>query len=661
MQRALVIIISILFSFREGFSQIGSSGHAWDSLKHKLPLTKNDTSRVLLLADIASAYGVNNIDSLNAYGRFSLALSQKIQFSRGEVTALNVLGVAYQLLGEYPKSLEYFYRALEIAEKKNYDYETAICYEWIGGTYWFLTDYSKAIDFYQKSIDLFKVIPNDTRTSAWIRFNIMSIGQAYLDWNRPDSAHDYLLQYFNATQKDEFWHPYALYLLGDCLFQRGDRDTSFQYLRKSIAAATVNKDYFAQSEACAVLSRFFKTIIQNDSAIYYAKMGLAGSKGLRYKLGAYKNIKLLAEEYEQLNALEALHYRKMYDSVNDDMYGSKKVQELQKTLAEEQRRQQISRQAQTEKENRIKQYGFIGGLVIMLIIASILYANNQQKKKANDLLQKQKLEIENTLARLKTTQAQLVQSEKMASLGELTAGIAHEIQNPLNFVNNFSEVNAELIAEAKTAIGEGKSAEAMDLLSSLNENQEKINQHGKRADAIVKGMLLHSRGAAGQKEPTDINALVDEYLRLSYHGFRAKNRDFNATINTHFEHDIVKVDVIAQDIGRVLQNIFYNALYAVSEKKKRLADGFTPNLLVQTAKSSGHIEIRIKDNGYGIPEKIKEKIFQPFFTTKPAGQGTGLGLSLAYDIIVKEHGGSISFDSREGEYTEFFFRLPLQI
>jgi signal transduction histidine kinase len=267
--------------------------------------------------------------------------------------------------------------------------------------------------------------------------------------------------------------------------------------------------------------------------------------------------------------------------------------------------------------------------------------------------------VHNALNELKATQTQLVQAEKMASLGELTAGIAHEIQNPLNFVNNFSEVSIELLAELKEEEEKGNKEDVIAITDDLTQNLEKIRHHGKRADAIVKGMLQHSQSGTGTKEPTNLNALADECMRLGYHGLRAKDKSFNAELITHLDETLPKVNIIPQDIGRVLLNLFNNAFYAVNQKSKTAGADYKPEVSVTTSAENGFVIIKVKDNGIGIPDTIKDKIMQPFFTTKPTGEGTGLGLSLTYDMVVKGHGGSITLDTKEGEYSAFTIRLPL--
>jgi signal transduction histidine kinase len=1243
------LIVSILFSFCAAFSQIGGTNQLRAEIRNELSKAKNDTSRVLIMADLANAYWTNNPDSANKFANRSLTLAEKIQYKRGKVVALNAVALALQLIGDFPKSLQYLSKSLQLSQENDFILERGVANLWIGSAYWFLLDYENSLIAYNKSRRIFESIASKQNVAAWIRLVDICYGQTYVDWNKLDSAYPYLSNYYSSTLNDSFWHPVALYNFGDCLFKCGDRKIAFDYLRSSVAGAALNGDSITVSEACAVLARFFDTTGQTDSVIGYAKRGLEAARAISYEAGMHKSSKWLARVYEQIDAKRALLYRKIFDSVNEDMYGAAKVQQLQKTLADYQRQQQINQQAQAEKENRIKQLLFIGGLIIMLVIALILFANNQQKKKANHLLKHQKKEIETqkekaedalsalkiakgelemknrdlevesalervrsrtnamvksaelreviqlvfqelihlgfkihaagflvdfdpvnwnfwvaipgnpyadkfiipdfdhplfnqmreaktrgidfftetypqqeknvfmqhffdhsgnvkiteerlkfilsgsglatsfvrgnntmlfvfnyhgiacsqientilkrfgnafeqtytrfsdlqyaevqakeatieaalekvrgkamamhdsqdlsstasqvfgelrklginpfrcgvalkeensrrtqiytssisrdgssslalvgwtmlsnlpvfdlliekraknedyfpvlrgeeikayyehlkselsvglsmpyipdwergvaqygyfmsisvgwlyawseapyneaevkilkrfasvidltfrrfreleqsetntkeavrrssldrvraeiasmrntidldritpliwnelnilnvsfircgvfimdeknsviqtflstpegksiavvqvpfdtpgkladiitnwrnkklysdrwvgpdfnelanifvkegafsskeqylhslpeegfflnlfpfiqgmlyvgsmqqleeeetkliqslanafstayaryedfnhlesakhqiekTLSELKATQAQLIQSEKMASLGEITAGIAHEIQNPLNFINNFAQVNEEFIEETEDAIRKGQSDEAINILHNLKENQIKINQHGQRADSIVKGMLQHSRNSSGQQEPTDLNALVDEYLRLSYHGWKARDKSVHIQMHKSLDPSIKTVNLVSQDLGRVILNICNNAFYAVSEKSKKQSGDYVPTVEVSTMQVDHKVEITIKDNGNGIPEAALKKIFQPFFTTKPTGQGTGLGLSLAYDII-KAHGGLIEAESEEGIGTEFIIQLP---
>jgi two-component system NtrC family sensor kinase len=324
------------------------------------------------------------------------------------------------------------------------------------------------------------------------------------------------------------------------------------------------------------------------------------------------------------------------------------------------------------KQKKQQSYFFIAGIAALVLLSVFIWRNFNNQRKSNKLLadanhqlsgQREEIttqrdQLSDTLANLKSTQQQLIQSEKMASLGELTAGIAHEIQNPLNFVNNFSEVSRELLTEMKEELAAGHMDDVADIADSLDQNLQKINHHGRRADNIVKGMLEHSRTSTGQKTPTDVNKLADEYLRLAYHGLRAKDKTFNAELITHFDPDLSPINVIPQDIGRVLLNLFNNAFYATQQKQKITDEDYKPTVELTTLLSENNVVIKVKDNGTGIPASIKEKVMQPFFTTKPTGEGTGLGLSLSYDIVVKGHGGNIDVNSTAGEGAEFMIQIP---
>ena len=395
-----------------------------------------------------------------------------------------------------------------------------------------------------------------------------------------------------------------------------------------------------------------------DEAIALLEKDIVRLKSQR--LYVLRDLKLLASLHEQTGnykkANEALaSFISLQDSLQSDQekYGSLSFETEQEMNAKE---LSITKLKSENKIAALTKYFSVGIAALVLLLAGVLYYRFKAKQKANKVL-------ETTLSNLKSTQSQLIQSEKMASLGELTAGIAHEIQNPLNFVNNFSEVNKELVDELQQELKAGKIDDAIEISNDIKVNEEKINHHGKRADAIVKGMLQHSSSGSGKKEPTDINALADEYLRLAYHGLRAKDKSFNATMKTDYDATIGNINIIPQDIGRVILNLISNAFYVVNEKSKQNFAGYEPTVTITTASgqppSGGRsITIKVSDNGGGIPQKVLDKIFQPFFTTKPTGQGTGLGLSLSYDIV-KAHGGELQVKTMEGEGSEFIISLPV--
>ena len=305
----------------------------------------------------------------------------------------------------------------------------------------------------------------------------------------------------------------------------------------------------------------------------------------------------------------------------------------------------------------------IGCIALLVVFSLLLTRNNRAKLRANRQLNEQKEALQVTLNQLKTTQTQLIQAEKMASLGELTAGIAHEIQNPLNFVNNFSEVSSELVTELIENRRNAMRDEELEseLLGDVQQNLQKINQHGNRASAIIKGMLQHARQSGGQKEHTDVNALTEEYLKLAYHGIRSRDKSIEVKLTTGFDAGLRPTLMAPQEIGQVLLNLFNNAFYAVQKRKQNALPDYHPEVSVKTSREANQLRITIRDNGIGIPDAIRQKIFQPFFTTKPTGQGTGLGLSLSYDIVTKGHGGTLTVESEEGEFTELVLTLPTTV
>jgi signal transduction histidine kinase len=407
------------------------------------------------------------------------------------------------------------------------------------------------------------------------------------------------------------------------------------------------------------LSRVYADLQKTDSALHYARESFKIFERRRDPAWKRDASNLLASYFDLLgNNDSATAYLRLAKTLSDSLNTEerKNLLAFQDVLIEEQAKLEKLEKEKLETREQLKIYLLTSGIVAFTFIALFLYRNNRARKKTNDILRQRNEQIEHTLHQLRSTQAQLIQSEKMASLGELTAGIAHEIQNPLNFVNNFSEINKELASELKTDLQTGNVQSATALADNIMDNAEKIAHHGKRADAIIKGMLQHSQTNSGQKATTDINALCKEYLKLAYHGLRAKDKSFNAGFETDFDPGVGTVSIVPQDIGRVLLNLINNAFYAVSEKAKSSAGHYEPVVTVSTRKTGSQVEISVRDNGKGIPENIREKIFQPFFTTKPAGEGTGLGLSLSYDIV-KAHGGTLTVASKEGEYSIFTIQL----
>jgi len=494
----------------------------------------------------------------------------------------------------------------------------------------------------------------------------LTFNRVYLNLKKIDSALLSIQRSYNEVMQSGYKRYLGSVLLnmGRTYAAMGNISLANDYYRQSLAASA-GQGYFRGVVASnLLLADYYAGIGKKDSAFAYIKDGLSAAQYMNAPDLLLRSYTALTNYYQSINNNDSIvRYQALMIKIKDSLFNDKQAQQFQNIDFDEQQRHQQIEAAKKEYRAKWRMYSLLAGLLVILFIALLLWRNSRHRKKANLLLLKQKAELESTLLSLRETQKQLFQSEKMASLGELTAGIAHEIQNPLNFVNNFSDINSELIEELKQERnkrqGTGSEESENAIINNIQANEEKINYHGKRADAIVKGMLQHSRTSSGQKELVDINALCDEYLRLAYHGLRAKDKSFNAKLETNFDNSIGKINIVPQETGRVILNLINNAFYAVNEKGKlpSRADGYEPLVVVSTKKLNDKVEIGVKDNGNGISQSIVDKIFQPFFTTKPAGQGTGLGLSLAYDIV-KAHGGEIKVKTKQGEGSEFTIELP---
>ena len=664
MKHTICIAILLFTSFKLYAQDMQADSLISISLSMKAPVSKTVSFVRENLLDSFSApiplnrkldlmyYAINNGGDVSAAG---LSFYYKIvdwakKKNNPEIEAAITaeLGYNIRMNGNSDEGLKLCFAALELAKQTGNNRIIGIAYENIAVCS--SDKLQTSLEYYFKSLHYSLAGKDD----GYVMWDLSNIGVTYAAMNKKDSAKVYALKAFSwVVDKGLIKNmPYQLSNLGTIA-----EDESIQL--KYMTAARLLATRLNQSGDLIDIYNFFgehyfKAGI-NDSALYYGRKAFDFSQNfsLRRQLGAAN---LLSKIFTNQNADSALKYTLTYYKIKDSINNTASNERAQAQLLVNQKRDQQIESEKKELQTKRRITGLVTAIGFFLLLALVFWRNNRRNKSANRLLAEQKAKLENTLVNLKSTQSQLIQSEKMASLGELTAGSAHEIQNPLNFVNNFSEVNNELIEELKNEKMKLNREEQDQLLNDIYLNNEKINHHGKRADAIVKGMLLHSRSNSGQKEPSDINKLADEYLRLSYHGLRAKDKSFNATIKTDFDESIGNINIIPQDIGRVILNLITNAFYAVDEKKKSGIENYEPTVSVTTTKANDKIEISISDNGYGIPDNIKEKIFQPFFTTKPTGQGTGLGLSLAYDIV-KAHGGELKVETQKGQGTTFIVKL----
>ncbi|HVS94386.1 MAG TPA: ATP-binding protein [Mucilaginibacter sp.] len=636
-----------------------------DSLRTKLAGTLADSVRVKTMLSLSQAYYLSHPDSNIIISQQAYALAEKSKLARQQAGALNDMATGYATLGDYPHAIQLFYQSLRISEDIHDLFGIVRVSTNLGDTYTREGDYQRSLNY---------LLPADQRWRQYVSRNKaanadiarltsilgLNIGEDYLNLGKIDSADYYFQRSYKTAKNQSDLVDNIDRDFGEVEIARQHTGTALKYLSDAIRLSKSIDDQQMLSESYLSESKLYHNNKRQDSAEFYAQKALDVAKTGGFEQDILNAGNKLYSYYDEDHNLPlAYKYFRMATAAKDSLYSQERVkQQLNLDFEEKQRQQEIAA-AQEQYRASVRMYSLIAGLVVMLLLAIIFWRNSNQRRKANKVLQSQKEEIQNTLGELKTTQAQLVQSAKMASLGELTAGIAHEIQNPLNFVNNFSEINDEMLNELKEALKNGQTDDALAIANDIQENEKKVRHHGKRADFIVKGMLEHSRVGTGERRPTDINVLADEFLKLSYHGIRAKDKRFNAELVTHFNANLSRVNMVQQDIGRVLLNLYNNAFYAVNQKAKTAGTDYKPTIEVTTVQQDGSILISVKDNGTGIPENIREKIMQPFFTTKPTGEGTGLGLSLSYDIVVKGHGGKIIVESKEGEGSEFTVMLPI--
>lgn len=576
----------------------------------------------------------------------AIELSHKAGNVENETTHYYQLGVTYRSLGNYEKSLDNLFKSLSLCRPTNFSLMEGYCINVIGSVYFETEEYESALAYYQQGLELRRQAGDKWGEAG----SLDNIGFTYLKKGDWEKALYYCRESLDINKKtgDKKGQANTLLHIAEVYKQSGEQQQAEKYGQESLQIRQSAGDKKGEAEVLLFLSELLLTRFKPENR--------------EELLGMIEKALLIGEEVKAPDLLSKTHFTfyesyKIFREYNPalshlELYISLEKQLHKDAISQKMMNLEISHRAEESKKEaeifRLRNVELAG-----------LYEESKRQKEEIEIKKKQ---VETTLSDLKETQNQLVQSEKMASLGELTAGIAHEIQNPLNFVNNFSEVSTELVDEMNAEIDKGNLIDAKEIANDLKQNLEKINHHGKRAGDIVKGMLQHSRNSNGQKELTDINALADEYLRLAYHGLRAKDKTFNATIKTYFDESICNINIIPQDMGRVILNLITNAFYAVDEKKKASAGSagdltYEPTVSVGTKKINETVVIKVSDNGNGIPQNIIDKIFQPFFTTKPTGKGTGLGLSMSYDIVTKGHNGTLQVENNDGGGATFIIIL----
>jgi len=654
-----------------------SQPHNPDSLKNLLSNSRTDSARFSLSTALSMYFQEVDRDSALYYSDQAALIAQRNNHTLDEANALDTRGYILMHLQDYPASFQSFQDALKIAEDPKSEGKTwnksdqilnyktrlfvlANIHHDLGHLMGYAGDVEKQI-FHYKETQRLAIESGEIELSGYGKFSLiglvnMNLGFVNMKLNRLDSALILLKTADSIFEESDYRQYQAMVNLriGSIYSMKGDEQVALKYYYQAVRIGNEQNNLRAVGLGYSALTDHFLGKGQQDSSLYYAEKTLKVFEAIKSQfLGvAYK---YLSESYKlQGNIDSAFKYQGLAMIADDSLYQSTitNLSDFQKLSFKEQLRLQELEKEKIQTLSKARIYGLIAGLSVFILVAVILFRNNRQKQKANKVLN-------TALTNLKETQTQLIHSEKMASLGELTAGIAHEIQNPLNFVNNFSEVSVDMVSELNEEMEDGNTEEVKAIADDLKQNLEKIHHHGERASFIVKGMLEHSRASTGEKVPVDINALADEYLRLAYHGLRAKDKSFNASYETDLDDKIPMIDVIPQDIGRVLLNLINNGFHTVAEKAKIDGDGYRPGVVVSTKMDMDQVVIRVKDNGNGIPDKVKEKIFQPFFTTKPTGEGTGLGLSLSFDIITKGHNGQLEVETKEGAGSEFIIRLPL--
>ncbi|UOQ73155.1 tetratricopeptide repeat-containing sensor histidine kinase [Hymenobacter cellulosilyticus] len=647
-------------------------------LRAALAGARHDTTRVLLLADLSATYRYSRFDSVLWYARQGLQLARKIEYAKGEGRCLSRLGILMGERGNLPQALRIDLQALQLHEQSHDLEAMARTLNQMGLLYHALEDYRPALSYYFRAKRIYEQGFGDDSQLISVLTNL---GASYEGRGQLDSAQYFLNRAYELTRSSKTvnqscWGnplPYVLREIGLLRASRGQPAEGLAYYRRSAQAAFPENDRRSACRAYQYMAELYYSRQQLDSSVFYARKSLMLAQSLPFIIGVVRTSELLTEAFQARQRTDStLKYMRIMLQAEDSLYNPQRIKQLDAIgFAEQQRLRELELEhAQFEARNRL--YILAGVLGSLLLVALLLWRNNRLQQRANTRLSALNQEITNQrdslgrmLHELKLTQSQLVLREKMASLGELMAGVAHEIQTPVNNVRDLAGVSADLVENLRRELVRlGAVAEpdtVADNLQALSQYQHNIVRSSQRAASIVGGMLEYSSTSPGPHQPTDVNAFVEDYLRLTYHDTRAKSRSFYSALLPTLDPAVGNLSIIRHDLGRVLISLFTNAFQAVQQRQRMGQEGYIPQVAVSTRNAGSHIEIRVRDNGMGIPPELLPKVFERFFSTTAPEAGTSLGLALSHDLITKGHGGTLTVETEPGEYTEFVITLPLTV
>lgn len=680
--RLLAVCVCVLLTTARATAQSPQTA----PLRRALAQATSDTSRVLLLADLSASYRYSRFDSVRHYALQGLRLARRIGYTKGEGRCLSRIGILIGERGNLPAALRTNLQALQLNEDSHDTEGTARTLNQTGLLYYALDDFRPSLSYYFRALQLYE--QGGIQDNSQLISVLTNIGASYEGMRRLDSAAHYLNRAYTLTTapRSRDWScwgnplPYVLRELGLLQAVQGNSAAGVRYYHRSARAAALENDRRSSARVFQYLAELYHTSGQPDSSRYYARKALAVGQTLPFTLGILHTSRLLSDAYEQLGQHDStLKYLRIMLTAQDSLYNPQRIKQIDAIgFAEQQRLRQLEEEA-SRLSTEVRTYALWGTLGALLVLALLLARHIRQQQQAHRQLQslnaqivQQKTELTqqrdrlaHMLQELRSAQGQLLLREKMASLGELMAGVAHEIQNPMTSVRNFAAISVNLCQEireelAKVLLPIDDQQIIDEMFQNLSQYQSSIVKFSQRAEGIVAGMLEYSSSSPAQRQLTNLNMLANEYMRLTYQDLRLKNPRFNAALLPDFEAGLPEVPVVRQDIGRALVSLFTTAFYAVQQRQRLGEEDYVPQVMLTTRREQEYAEIRIRDNGTGISEAVQASIFQRFFTSKPSGDGSSLGLAVSYDIITRGHGGTLRVESREGEFTEFIVQLPLQ-